>query len=259
MKAVIEGKADIGTVADYPIAMEALKGRKISVIATIARQSRTHSIVALKQYNISSPKDLADKNIGVSLGTNGHFILDSFLLYHKVPEGRVRLVDLTADGMAEALKKGQIQAAILWGPPLARLIRQLGDKAVVFDGDEQQIYTQTWNLVATDEYIRKNPEDVKRVLRALSTACAFIKEHGEESLAIATKYSEMEPGAARETWQRVKLALSLNPLLIENLENEARWAVKKELTSGGQIPNFLDYISFNGLESVAPGEVTIIH
>jgi hypothetical protein len=47
--------------------------------------------------------------------------------------------------------------------------------------------------------------------------------------------------------------------LLITLEDEARWAIKNNLTSATEVPNYLDYIYFDALDEVKPEAVGIIH
>ena len=256
---IISGKADLATVADFPIALEAMKGTRIRVLGTISSAGKTYSIIARKDKGISSPMDLQGKKIGTMVGTNLNFILDSFLLFHQVPRKDIRLIDMPMEHMSEALRKSDVQAVITWEPLASQTRTQLGTNAVVFYGDEQHIYRMTWNLVGMQEYVQKTPETIKRVLRALLKGEAFIKGNRNEAQQMTAVHLGLEKEAFREPWNAYTPNLCLSPLLVENLENETRWAIKNELVAPKQMPNYLQYIYFDGLETVKPEAVTIVH
>jgi len=41
------------------------------------------------------------------------------------------------------------------------------------------------------------------------------------------------------------------------MEDETRWAMRSNITKDKKMPNYLDYIYFNGLESLKPGALRI--
>jgi ABC-type nitrate/sulfonate/bicarbonate transport system substrate-binding protein len=259
LREVVAGAADFATAADTPIVVEALKGTKICVIATLSSTPGLAGIIARRDQGISSVKDLQGKKIGVTKGTNSEFILDSFLLFYRVPREDIQVVDLLPQGMADAFGKGEIQAALTWEPTLSRLVTQLGANAVIFYGDEQRIYKQTWNIAAMQEFARNNPETVKRVVRALLKADAFIQENRKEARQIISRSIGVNEDAFETFWKSYRPAVSLDPLLILNMESQTRWLMKKKLTDKIEMPNYLDYIYFRGLESVKPEALTIVH
>ncbi len=79
LNAILEGKADLSTVAETPIMHAGLREEKTYLIATIHHANANTVIVARKDKGISIPSDLKGKTIGVSVGTNGEFFMDSFL------------------------------------------------------------------------------------------------------------------------------------------------------------------------------------
>ncbi|HEY3276893.1 MAG TPA: NrtA/SsuA/CpmA family ABC transporter substrate-binding protein [Syntrophorhabdaceae bacterium] len=259
LDAVIGGTADFATVSDFPLVSVMLKGTKIRIIATLTSTSAVTNIIGRKDRGISSAKDLKGKKIGVALGTNMEFILDTFLLFHRVPRDDVRLINVTPQGMADAFRKGEIDAAISWEPHLSELRDQLGTKGVVLSGEEQKIYKQTWDVVAMEDFVQKNPETVKRVLRAFMRSDAFIQERRQEARQMTARFLIVDTRALEPFWKSFAPNVSLGPLLIENLENQTRWMMRSKLTDRKDMPNYLDYIYFEGLESVKPEAVTIVH
>jgi ABC-type nitrate/sulfonate/bicarbonate transport system substrate-binding protein len=260
LEAVINGKADFTTVADTPIIFQVMKGAKIYVLATLSSMGNLYAVVARRDRGISSARDLQGKKIGVALGTNAHFFLDNFLLFHNISRNGVRLLDIPTEKMVEALGKGEIEAVATWEPALSKLRTRLGPEALFFYGGPITIYQMTWNLAARQDFVQKNPETVKKVLKALLKAEGFINENRVEARRIITRYnSETDWWELDKLWKVYRSDISLNPLLIENLESQTRWAMRNQLIPKKKVPNYLQYIWFKGLESVKPEAVTIIH
>ncbi|MBI5585668.1 MAG: NrtA/SsuA/CpmA family ABC transporter substrate-binding protein [Deltaproteobacteria bacterium] len=259
LETVVNGKADLATVADTPIALQVMKGARIYVLATLSGLVNLYGIAARKDLGVSSLADLQGKKIGVTLGTNAQFILDSFLLYYQVPVDKIRLIDLRPEEMAEALGSGQVQAVTSWEPFLSDIKIRLGEKALFFYDDRVLIYRLTWNLAAGQDFVRKNPETVKKVLRALLKAEDFIRENRAEARRITARYLGSDKGEFNKLWNTYRSEISLNPLLIENLESQTRWAIRNNPAAKKEVPNFLRYIYFEGLEALKPEAVTIVH
>lgn len=57
----------------------------------------------------------------------------------------------------------------------------------------------------------------------------------------------------------IEYKLSLEKTLLIAMEDEARWHIEKQYTDIKKVPNYLDKIYFDALESVNPGAVNIIH
>ena len=89
LQATADKKADLGTVADTPFVIFSLNStEKIDIISTIGTSDENLAIVARKDKGILNPIDLTGKKIGVTLGTNGQYFLDSFLRVNGIKKKR---------------------------------------------------------------------------------------------------------------------------------------------------------------------------
>jgi ABC-type nitrate/sulfonate/bicarbonate transport system substrate-binding protein len=253
LDAVIKGKADFCTVAETPVMFAAFKNEPIAVIATIADTDRFMKIIARKDRNILGPRDLEGKTIGVSMGTNAQYFFDAYLSFNGISRDRVHPVPMQPELMADALVKGKIDAAVCWEPHIARLRKKLGSNAVVFENEE--IYQTLWNIVARREYVKNHRETVKKLLRGLLQAEDFIAEHQQEAQRITAGYV----GDPEFSLNDFNFDLRLGQSLVLDLEEQARWAINSGLTDKKEVPNFLDLLYFQGMETVAPDSVTVVH
>ena len=80
------------TVAELPVALAAVRGHPVTILATLSTQS-DHAIVGRTDLGVGSPESLKGKRIGVSAGTSGDFMLDVML----VREGRAALAQACFD------------------------------------------------------------------------------------------------------------------------------------------------------------------
>ena len=92
--------------------------------------------------------------------------LDVFLLGQGITKKDVEMVDLKPAEMADALANGDVDAVSSWYPFLIDVEKKLGDRSVTFF--DENLYTQSFNIVATQEFIRNNPDKVAKVLSHLS-------------------------------------------------------------------------------------------
>ena len=60
-------------------------------------------------------------------------------------------------------------------------------------------------------------------------------------------------------WKKHKFVVTLSQALLFSMENGARWRIENRLTDKTKVPNYLEYIYFDGLQAVKPDAVTIIH
>jgi sulfonate transport system substrate-binding protein len=253
---VLAGKADFATVAEIPVMFAIMKGEKISVIATIQSSNLNNAILASRDKGIVTLEDLKGKKIAVSLGTTSEFFLDSLLATHGMFRKDIQIVDLKADKMTDALAHGDVDAISTFTLYTALTQKKLGNRVITFRDKEINWYS--FNVVATQDFIRKNPDKVKKVLRALVKAEEFARGNPAEAQKIMADFSGIEITIIREIWADDSIAVTLDQSLILALEDESRWAIKGGLTKARNVPNYLDFIYFDGLKSIKPDAVRIL-
>lgn len=260
MEAVLQGKADLGTVADIPIMLAGLNKQPVLVIATIFKAEKDHGIVGRKDRGVVLPADLKGKHIGVTLSTSGHFTLDAFLNRQKLSSSEVTMHNYPPEALPTALVRGEVDAVASWEPFLGTTLAQLGSNGVVFYG--QDVYESTYSIAGMHDYVAKHPETIKKILRALAKGTKFCSDAPDAAREIVPSASKMDPAQLAElkaAWPTYRFGVVLDQGLILALEDEARWAIKNKLSGRADMPNYLDLIYLDGLESVMPSAVTIIH
>jgi ABC-type nitrate/sulfonate/bicarbonate transport system substrate-binding protein len=256
LKAVIDGKADIATVGDTPIVFAILSGEKIATIAIIQTSNKNEAIFARRDRGITQASDLKGKKIGLTLGTTGDFFADSFLLGHGVDRKDVKFINMVPDEMAGALASGKVDAVSTWNPILIQLKKKFGNKGTILFGES--LYTELFCVAAREEYVKKNPLMIRKVLRALIKAESFAQQHPEESRRLVADFIKTDKALLDEVWDIFTLQVALDQTLIADFEDQTRWAVKYRSTIHREIPNYLDFIYVEGLQAVKPEAVRII-
>jgi NitT/TauT family transport system substrate-binding protein len=256
LKDLLEGKADFATVAEAPIMFAIMKGEKISVIATIQTSSLGHAILARRDRGILALGDLKGKRIAATLGTTSDFFLDAILSVNGISRKDIEVIDLKPDEIPAALARGDIDAVSAFTPYTALTQKMLGNRVITFHNKD--IYRYNFNVVAMQEFIRKNPGKVRKMIRALVRAEEFIRGNPAEAQKIVADFCGIEIGIVRDIWTDTNFTVTLDQPLILALEDESRWAIHNGLTGAREVPNYLDYIYFDGLKAVKPEVVRIL-
>ena len=257
MEAVLQGKADLGTVSDIPVVLASLKKQSVVIIASIFEAERDHGIVGRLDRGVSTPASLKGKRIGVTLGTSGQFTLDAFLNRQKLLPAEVTLRNYAPEQLAGALARGEVDAAAGWEPFLTGMAHAIAGKAAIFYGED--VYAGLFNVAGTDGYVRSHPATVRKVLRALIAGARFCQDEPDAARALFAKASASETARLQAAWHGYRFGVVLDQGLLLALEDEARWAIRNRLAEHGDMPNFLDTVYLDGLEAVAPSAVTVIH
>jgi len=255
LEAVLAGKADLATAGETPIALAAMEGKPLSVVATVCEIDRAILIIARKDRGISGPYDLRGRRVGVVEGTTADFFLHIYLITAYVDPEDVTIVPIGADRMVDVLVGGEVDAVSTWTPHTIVLRDRLGSNALVLH--EPGIYTMTWNLVAARDFVRTHPRRIVKFLRAVVKANAFIAEKPEAAMAIASRNIGAQGALFQREWKDFHFAVALEQSLVVNLEDQARWMKKKRPGMGSTAPDFMPLIHTGGLKAVRPEAVGI--
>ena len=253
LQLLLDHKADFAAVAETPFMFNVLKGEKISLIANVEASGKNNAIVARKDAGISVSADLKGKRIGFTPGTTSEFFLDSILTVIGMNRRAIRPVPLKPEEMQAAIVGKKVDAVCTWNYPLIQIKRQLGPNGVLFYDPE--IYTETFNIAAQQDFIHKNPETVKRFLRALIKAENFVAQHPEKAQTIMSAATNTDLDLIREVWNAFNYHVILDNKLCITLEDETRWAMKNKLTDQTVMPDYRRYIHADNLRAVKPEAV----
>jgi ABC-type nitrate/sulfonate/bicarbonate transport system substrate-binding protein len=256
LTAVIEGKADLATVADTPIVFAVMNGLKITILAAIQISNRNEAIVGRQDRGIAKPADLKGKKIGVPLGTNADYFANVFLIAHGIGREKVKIIDMKPDEMATALGAGRVDAVSTFNPTLTLLKKRFGKKGTVFY--DESLYTEDFCVVAMQDYVKMHPEAIKKSLRALIKAETFVEQNPEEARRLVAEFIKIDKTLLDEIWPIFKTMVVLDQSLIVDLENQTRWALNNRLIARKIMPNYLDFIYMDGLLAVKPEAVSIL-
>lgn len=255
MGALLEEKCDMALVGEPPIVKQSFVRNDFVIIATVVSSIESTKILARRDRGIRTPRDLVGKRIGVSTGTITHFFLDQFLDRHRIPKGEVTVVDISNQKMAEALRRGDIDAFSASDLAFLKGLQTLGDQGISFN--EPGLTTNSGCLVVRKSWLAANRPAALKVLKALQQAVTELDTRPAETvtmLAARLQLPESEIGII-VTHQHNTVALDQTLLL--TLESQARWMMENGMVKGTAPPNYLRFIDQSVLRELNPSAVTI--
>jgi len=155
-----------------------------------------------------TPKDMEGKTLGTQAGTE--FMFRAFAKKNGIDESKVKVV--TAQATVEPLMVGKMDYFLGWVVNQTYQIEQEAAKPDAPDtvkGKTWQalrladlgIPTYTDVIFASGDTLKKNPELVKRYLRAMQKAMQFTIDHPDESVEILTKFPGQVEDARKLAWR----------------------------------------------------------
>ena len=255
VNAMEKGEVDMAWCAEYILVGKALGNQKVQAIGSVAKTEFAF-VVGRKDRGIDNVSDLTGKRIGVVRGTVMEFYLGRFLELHGFSISNVILVNITLAQSADVVINGDVDAVISFPPYVETAQQQLGSNAVVWAAQSNQMFYGL--ITCRTDWITQNSELARRFLNAMSQTEDYMVQHPDEAKAIVQKAMNFTSDYMDVVWSRNQFALSLDQSLVLAMEDEARWMISNNLTNVTTVPNFLNYIYVDGLETVKPDSVNVI-
>ena len=254
--ALIDGKADLAVMAETPIALALLGGQSLSIISQIYNGRRTVAIVTRNDRGIERLQDLKGKTAGVTAGTNHAFFLSAMLNIHGLAAQSVKTVNLRPEDVISEFRKGQLDAAVVFEPYLTGLMSELGGTVKAHYGED--VYAFRYVLVGNPSYVEAHSREIRSILSALNEANRLIRTDPRAARIVVGKAIKENDATMQKLFNPSEYSLSLDHSLLLTLDDQARWAMSEGVVKTGPMPNFLNFIRHQHLESVLPNVVRLI-
>lgn len=236
LDAVIARGAEIATTAETPMTAVVMAGQPIAILARLAKA--TPNTVVHTDAKIDSVADLRGKKVGINAGSGSEVFTFTLLGKAGLKPTDVQYVNLRPEDMAAALMNRSVDAISTWQPNISNAQKLLGSKAKVLD--TAGTYTETWNLVVTQDYLKANAKTVVAMLKALIEAEAFIQANRAETIDILSRVVGVDKAVVESSWPNFEFRIALDPAVIEILETHSRWRLSTGNVPPGarEVPDF---------------------
>jgi len=258
IQAMLDGKCDLATGAQAPVVHHSLKRKDFLIVANLAVSDDFEKIVVRSDRGIHGPADLRGRRIALPEFTTQHYLLDTYLLTSGLELNDVQRVYLHHNEVLKAFRRGEVDGIVHREPEVRQLLEEFGGKAKVLPS--RSLCVSAYLLVGKRDFVQKKSAVITRVLRALLRAEDYAKKEPAKARDIAARSYAADREEIDKIWALHNYRVSLDQPLLLLLENMARWEIGQQpSTQRSAMPNYLDFIFFDGLKTVRPEAVTIIH
>lgn len=202
--ALFAGQIDYHGVADSALRLAA----NGAPIKTIFFSARLPNYFLMAKPQIKSAAELKGKYLGVSRfgGTTDLAARVALRKYGLDPQRDLLLIMIGLPAIrVAALMAGSIDATIA-NPPDNVFLKQKGFRELLFLGDAIEFPSN--GFATTERRLREQPEQVRRLLRALYRGLVFAREQTEETIKIIELEWRLEPSVARDSYASIMTAIS---------------------------------------------------
>jgi NitT/TauT family transport system substrate-binding protein len=187
--ALVSGDVDYTTLIGSVIGAN-LKGAKLKMI--VCSQDRT-PLAFVGKPELKSVKDLKGKTIAVgSYGSTPDIVARLVVKHFGLdPDADIKVLALGSDAARLAALKEGVVDVIIVAPPVDFEGQKMGFNIISRAGD---IFRFPYNGLGTSvKKISENPDEVKRVLRALIKANGFIRKNKEGTVQVLVNWAKTKP------------------------------------------------------------------
>lgn len=211
LSAIRAGQLDIGAFGTTAPLVHIAKGADIRIIGGIMGQDAAIITTAEKAFVIRKIADLKGKKVATVRLASGDAVLRGALNKAGIDwKKELEIFELkNPPAVIEAVKSGQVDAGVVWGPHDLRAEEQ-GLK-VVIRSDEISPGHPCCRLAVSRASAESQPQVWKHFLRAILKAEKFARDDRRETVAIITKYLKLDQALIEKAYYSPHLDQSTDP------------------------------------------------
>lgn len=210
----------------------AIKGLPIKLVMTT--QDKLGYLLLVKP-SVQKLADLRGKTIGIST-FGSQLYLTSTTLFRQAGLEPGKDINLLPGGdnnaRLAAMETGKVDAVFVSSPSDIFGVKR-GYKVLLWSRDHVPLTQNT--IVVTDKKLKQSPEQVKRTIKGTIEALKFIRQHQEETVAIASKWLRLDLATTRAAFENYLPCYSADGSLSDQALQDLvqyeldRGTVKKEI------------------------------
>ena len=182
LTAMASGEVDVGYLGLTPALSGIANNANIKIVS--GAQLEGSAILVSDKSGISSVADLKGKNVG----TLGEASIQHFLLSYALNESGLSINDVHESGMKSAemvtaLRDNKIDAIFVPEPFVTTVVENGYGKVLEDSGDIISEHP-CCVIVASDNFINKHPDDVKKIVEINTEATKFIQSNSSEAVKL---------------------------------------------------------------------------
>ena len=254
LNAVLGGAAEIATTAEAPTTAAAMSKQPIAFLARMEYSDL--KTLTRTGAGIKTAAELKGKKLAFTAGTGSEVYTMALLKKAGLTKDDVVLTNLRPQDMLPALSSGDIDAYNTWEPHIANGKKALGDK--VYQIDTAGVYSETFNIVVMQDYLKENPKLVRAFLSAMLEAEAWMKSNREEAITTISTVVGMKRDTLASLWDDYVYNVVLDQRQIDVLTAHAAWRLDSgNHPPGATMPDFSKVIFPEPLREIAPERVKL--
>ena len=263
-EALLAGQVHVWTPGNLPPVSMAHNGVPVVVLGTNAVSHGLEKLVVRKDANVESPEDLYRVKLGLLISSTSGAMLANIAKRYKLDSSKIQAVNLAPPEAMASLANNEIQGIIFWEPWPYKALHELETKLVHTGtksffkqnhGQEAQVSNNRTIWVASEDFVRRNPNTTKALVRVLLKTQDYIRDpaNRDEVLKI---YSEFQKQAL-EMNKELLGDYTFNPAVDEAYVQDMT-AIADFLESTNRISSRKDIITYTYTEPMKQVDPSLV-
>jgi ABC-type nitrate/sulfonate/bicarbonate transport system substrate-binding protein len=181
-----------------------VKGAPMIAVAALADQPRTIMMVVAKDGPVKSEDDLKGRTVSVSTtGSLTYWLTQELSRSHGWGGNSIKIAPLgTTTAQAAALKTHQVDGVVTESSTVLRLVEEGSGRILVRFGDRIPDF-HVHVVFARKAFVDANPDAVRNFLAALFESVQYMRDHRDETIAIAMRVAEVSKSVATANYDEL--------------------------------------------------------
>jgi ABC-type nitrate/sulfonate/bicarbonate transport system substrate-binding protein len=263
-EALVAGEIHLWTPGNLPPISMVHNAIPVVVLGVDSINLGLDKLVVRKDANVTAPEDLYDIKIGLLEGSTASLDLANLIEHYGLDASRVQVVNLAPPEQLASLVAGDVQAILAWEPWPYRALQE-ADAEVVhtglvshFDaneGEQVQISHNRSIFVASQDFVRDNPNTVDALMRVLLRASRYVADpaNKEEVLKLFSDFQDQDIELNRAIWDNYVFDPTFDQGYVADMEATAAF-----LEATGRIRDRMDVLEYTYTEPAAKVDAALV-
>ena len=174
--AMTSGDVQVGVIGSSPLAAAVSRGVDLQLFWILDDINEAEALVVRNGSGINKPADLKGKKLGVPFVSTTHFHAMFALEQWGIKPNELEILNMQPNQVAAAWERGDIDAAFVWDPALAR-IKQTG-KVLITSGELSKKGKATFDGIAVQtKWAEANADFMAKLVKVIADVDASFRNN----------------------------------------------------------------------------------
>jgi ABC-type nitrate/sulfonate/bicarbonate transport system substrate-binding protein len=236
----------------------------VVVLGTNCIASAADNLVALKDAKVTKPEDLYNVKIGLLAGSTASADLHYLAKAYNLDEKKLQVVNMPPPEQMAALNSNNIQALLCWQPWGHNALRT-GKTDLVHSGttsgfahnkgQKVQISFTRSLFVASQEFVKKNPNGTRAMMAALVRAQKYVSDpkNRAEVIALVAEQTKQDKALVDAIWDQYQFNPAFDEAYVKDME-----AMTAYLVASGRVKSPKHPLEYTYTDPVAAADAALV-